>query len=64
MLADPEVGDHFMLDLYNKVIPHFKLKNIGLFFISSLRIFFSGCLHVFAKKKKNLIFSFRLNRMG
>ena len=24
MLAGPEVGDHFTLDLYNKVIPHRK----------------------------------------
>ena len=53
MLAGPEVGDHFILNLYNKLIPHPKiLKYWGFlqnFFVANI---FSGCLHVFAKKKK------------
>ena len=42
MLAGPEVSDHFMLDLYNKVIPSWILKR-WRFFICSLRIFFAVC---------------------
>ena len=51
MLAGLEVGDHFMLDLYNKVLPPQNLKYWGFlqnFFFADI---FSGCLHVFAKKK-------------
>ena len=60
MLVGPEVGDHFMLNLYNKVIP---LPQILKYFFGGghnflLADIFSGCLLVFAKKKQNLIFSF------
>ena len=52
MLAGPEVGDHFMLNLYNKVIPLQILKYWNFlqnfFFVDIV----SGYLHVFTKKKK------------
>ena len=53
MLAGPEVGDHFTLNLYNKVIPPLNSK-MFLFFFQNFFFadIFSGCLHEFAKKKK------------
>ena len=52
MLAGLEVGDHFMLNLYNKVIPppiHKYWDFIENFFFGDI---FSGCLYVFAKKSR------------
>ena len=48
MLPCPEVGDYFMLNLYNNMIP---LLNSQIFGFSS-KFLLSGCLHVFTKKKK------------
>ena len=57
MLAGLEVGDHFTLNLYCKVIPYLNSKILfilqNLFFAD----IFSGYLHVFAQKR---IFSFGL----
>ena len=65
MLPGLELGDHFMLNLYNKVIPHQHILKYWSFhqnfFLADI---FSGCcLHVLLlkkkKKKKKKIFSFR-----
>ena len=55
MLAGPEVGDHFTLNLYDKMIPSpTQIKEywgfLQNFFLAD--IFFSCCIRVFAKKKK------------
>ena len=70
MIAGPLVGDHFTLNLYNKVIPLFKFENIGVFFKISLGIFFWPFTYFRRKKKKkrkekkNLFFTFRYYMMG
>ena len=57
MLASPEVGDHFTLNLYNKVIPLHKFWNIGTFLkINSLRIsFLAICMYIKEKKEKEKV---------
>ena len=56
MVAGPKLGDSFTLNLYNKVIPHHQILKywdfLQKFFFADI---FSGCLQVFAKKKKNRI---------
>ena len=53
MLVDPEVGDHSMLNLYNKSDPLSQIQKLwGFlqnFFFADI---FSGYLHVFAKKSR------------
>ena len=54
MLTGLEVGDHFTMNLYNKVIPPLILKYWRFFFFKNFFVadVFSVCLHVLAKKKK------------
>ena len=51
MLADPDVGDHFLLNVYNKVIPSQIQEYWGV-----LENFFFGdiffCLFTYMHKKK------------
>ena len=51
MLAGPEVGDHFMLNLYNKVIPLLKFWNIWVFFHNFFFVDIFQVVYMYSPKK-------------
>ena len=63
MRAGQEIGDHFMLNLYNKVIPQFKNNEVFLKIYSLL--IFSLVVYMYSPKKSRFWISiFAKNMMG